>query len=146
MRTLRQDLRASVDMVASTVASKQLLIAHEQEERSREALKLAEEQRQRNEGFMRDASIIACVLLLPALVAGFFGANVNFPGRDDELGLLYMLGGGRPDRGDRRAGDLAPLSHAEPQARPRGTRRRLTAARRGRRRAAASRARSAAEP
>ena len=91
LRDLRQDLRTSVDMTASTLASRQLVVASRQEERAREQLRLAEEQRDRNDRFMRDATLIASLVLLPTLVATVYGANVGLPLRDRAAGTIVML-------------------------------------------------------
>lgn len=93
VRVLRQDLRASVDMMASTLASKQLVVAHHQEQRAREQLRLAEEQRDRNERFMRDATLIASLVLLPTLIATIYGANVGLPFRDNAIGTVVLVVG-----------------------------------------------------
>src|SRR4051812_10631241 len=91
IRALRQDLRASVDMMASTVASRQLVIAHRQEERTRQQLLLAEQQRERNERFMRDATIVASVVLLPTLIATIYGANIALPFQHRFAGSVLLL-------------------------------------------------------
>jgi Mg2+ and Co2+ transporter CorA len=91
IRDLRQDLRTSVDMTASTLASHQLVIASRQEERAREQLRLAEEQRDRNDRFMRDATLIASLVLLPTLVATVYGAEVALPLKNRAAGTALML-------------------------------------------------------
>jgi hypothetical protein len=91
LRELRQDLRTSVDMTASTLASHQLVLASRQEERARQQLQLAEEQRTRNERFMRDATLVASLVLLPTLVATIYGANVGLPLKNRATGTLIML-------------------------------------------------------
>lgn len=91
VRTSRQDLRTSVDMTASTLASRQLVIAHRQELRAQEQLRLAQEQRDRNDRFMRDATLIASLVLLPTLVATVYGANVGLPLKNEATGTIVML-------------------------------------------------------
>jgi Mg2+ and Co2+ transporter CorA len=91
IRALRQDLRASVDMMASTVASRQLVIAHRQEGQARQQLALAEEQRERNERFMRDATLVASVVLLPTLVATVYGSNVALPFKNRLAGSILLI-------------------------------------------------------
>jgi Mg2+ and Co2+ transporter CorA len=84
VRSLIQDVRTSVDMMASTVASRQLVIAHRQEERARE-------QMLRNERFMRDATLVTSLVLLPTLIATIYGANVALPFKNEVAGALLLL-------------------------------------------------------
>jgi Mg2+ and Co2+ transporter CorA len=84
VRSLIQDVRVSVDMMASTVASRQLVIAHRQEERARE-------QMLRNERFMRDATLVASLVLLPTLIATIYGANVALPFKNEVGGALLLV-------------------------------------------------------
>jgi Mg2+ and Co2+ transporter CorA len=91
IRALRQDVRASVDMMASTVASRQLVIAHRQEEQARQHLLLAEEQRERNERFMREATLVASLVLLPTLVATVYGSNVALPFKNRLAGSVLLI-------------------------------------------------------
>jgi Mg2+ and Co2+ transporter CorA len=91
VQDLRQNLRASLDMMASTLASKQLVISYHHEQRAREQVRLAEEQRERNESFARAATLVATLILLPTLVATFYGANVGLPFRNRTLGTAVLL-------------------------------------------------------
>ena len=84
VRSFQQDLRQSGDGIASMAASQQLALA----ERHRE---IAEEQQTATQSFQRRATIVGAAVLIPALVAGVFGANVDLPGRDESRGLASML-------------------------------------------------------
>jgi hypothetical protein len=77
VRSFQTDLRQSGDGIASVVASQQFAIADRQHDAT--------------ESFHRRAAIVGAAVLIPALVAGVFGANVDLPGRDQTRGLAAML-------------------------------------------------------
>ncbi len=54
-------------------------------------LQIAERQAQRTERLQQNLDLVAAVLLVPTLIAGAYGANTNFPGRDSGWGTAVML-------------------------------------------------------
>lgn len=92
VQRLRGDVRATIDMMANTVALQQLRLGQaEQAENERRRAREAQD-RARDEAFQRNLAIFAGVVLVPTLIVGFFGANVDFPGRDGETAFWVMLG------------------------------------------------------
>lgn len=54
-------------------------------------LQLAELQGRRTERLQQKFDLVAAVLLVPTLIAGMYGANTDFPGRESEWGTVLML-------------------------------------------------------
>lgn len=84
VRSLQTDLRLAGDGVASIVASQQFAVAQQQQE-------VAEAQRVSVERFQRRVTIVGSAVLIPALVASVYGANVELPGEEAPQGLAAML-------------------------------------------------------
>jgi len=77
VRGLRQDYRASMDSIAGVTLGDELESARKQE---------AEAQRTRS---LLDK--LAAFVLVPTLVAGVFGANVDFPGNGSAAGFIALV-------------------------------------------------------
>ena len=71
-------IRSSFDVVSSSIAADQLKLARKAQEEGEELRKRIE--------------IIAAVLLVPALIAGIYGANTQLPGGGQWIGFGLMLG------------------------------------------------------
>lgn len=76
-RAFRSDLRQRIDCIASMVATQQFA--------------LADEQQSKTDKFHRRATVVGSAVLVPALVAAVFGANVALPGEKEEGGLAAMI-------------------------------------------------------
>jgi CorA-like Mg2+ transporter protein len=84
VRSFQGDLRQAIDGIGGVVASQQFAIADAQQ-------KVVSDQQEASDKFQRRATIVGSAVLIPALVAGVFGANVYVPGKDEPRGLVAML-------------------------------------------------------
>ena len=77
VHAFQTDIRQRTDCIAGMVATQQFALA----EQSQEA----------TDKFQKRATIVGSAVLVPALVAAVFGANVALPGEEQEGGLVAML-------------------------------------------------------
>ncbi len=79
IRELRRDLQAAYAMLTGAAATQQAITARRREIAGHRATIVG--------------SVLAGVVLVPGLVAAFYGADVRgLPGREQEIGLLFMVG------------------------------------------------------
>ena len=77
VRSFQAELRQRCDGISSMVSNRQFAVAGEQQNAT--------------ERFQRRATVVGAAVLIPALVAGIFGANVELPGKDEVRGLVAMI-------------------------------------------------------
>jgi hypothetical protein len=71
------EARASVARLSGLISSQQIVLTQRQGEKT--------------ERFQRLVTLVGAAVLVPGLVAGSFGANVDFPGRESAAGFWAML-------------------------------------------------------
>jgi len=84
LRSFSDSLRQAVTLTQSYTTLRHFALAEEQ-------TKLAEEQREATQHLQKRFELITALLLVPTLIAGFYGANTSLPGGGHWSGFVAMV-------------------------------------------------------